>query len=393
MSVPGPVLGPCDPWIDGADLAACCDVAEGSGVKASLDVVFEGGTNTDMRLVALEPGEDGNLITIQIDRGAGGTAETTAVLTGTHIVVTTSADGGGANTATANDVIVAVQAEAEELVTIAAINGNGEGVLPNQKFIVPETPLAGGGPDPLLDVMALEASMALFEISGRQFTGLCGPVTVRPCRGSCGCWGSAAAGPWYWSSAPYGFGWAWGWRNECGDRCGCEPMSRVKLAGYPVREIVEVKIDGVVVDPASYRLDRWRYLTRMDDPGPPVVRRHWPSCQNMSLEDDQPGTFSVSYRYGVDPPQLGRDAAAELGCQLYLQCADSDSCLLPEGTTKVDREGITIERGLLANWFDPTKPTGLPRLDTFLKAYWATRGRRRPMTFSPDVPPFPLRMT
>jgi hypothetical protein len=250
----------------------------------------------------------------------------------------------------------------------------------------------------IFDAVALEASMALYEVSGRLFTGLCDPVTVRPCRDGCSCWGpsSLGLGPWYWSSAAWGAG-GWGWGNECGDRLGCRPLSRIRLAGYPVREIVEVLVDGAVL-PAlddngnpNYRLDRWRFLVRMDDPGPPVQPRSWPACQNLALDETQPGTFAITYRSGVDPPELGRRAASELACQLYASCAAA-KCVLPAGATKVTRQGVTVERGLLANWFDPTKPTGLVALDLFLKSYWRTRAARRPAVFSPDLQPFARRL-
>lgn len=239
----------------------------------------------------------------------------------------------------------------------------------------------------LLDTVAVEASMALFEISGRQFTGLC-ENTVRPCTQVCGCSLATGLGNWYWSSYP---GLAWGWWNENGERVGCEPMSVWRLSGYPVRDVTQVLIDGQVVDPGGYRLDGWRNLVRLDDPGPPVVKRYWPGCQNMSLNSDQPGTFEVSYRYGVDPPQLGRDAACQVAYQLYLGL-NGRGCKLPTGTTKVARQGITIERGLLANWLDPSKPTGLVVVDTFLAAYWRKRQGRRGAVYSPDVQRFGLRV-
>jgi hypothetical protein len=254
-----------------------------------------------------------------------------------------------------------------------------------------------GSDTSLLDMVAIEASMALFEISGRQFTGLC-DRTVRPCRQECDCWGPASLGlgPWAWSSAGPP-NWRWGWTNECGDRCGCEPLSRVKLNGYPVREIVEVKIDGDVLAAddddgnPNYRLDGWRWLVRMDTPGDPVTANRWPSCQNLALEDTEDGTFSVSYRHGVDPPELGRRAAAALACQLYLSCSGGD-CVLPAGATKVTRQGVQIDRGLLVNWFDPQKATGVPAIDLFLRGYWRTRSGRRPAVFSPDVQRFARRV-
>jgi hypothetical protein len=246
----------------------------------------------------------------------------------------------------------------------------------------------------LLDTVAVEASMALYEISGRQFPGLCSR-TVRPSRDPCSCWGpsSLGVGPWFWSTNPYGLGGLWGWWSESGDQRGCNPLSIVRLAGYPVREIVEVKIDGAVLPAVdadgnpNYRLDDWRHLVRMGDPGPPYRQRFWPGCQNLDLDDTEAGTFSVSYLWGVDPPQLGRDAAAELACQLWA-AANGQPCKVPAGTTKMVRSGVTIERGLLANWFDPTKSTGLVHLDLFLKAYWRTRAGRRSAIWSPDVQEF-----
>lgn len=251
--------------------------------------------------------------------------------------------------------------------------------------------------DHLLDAVAIEASMALFEISGRQFPGLCAQ-TVRPNRTDCGCWGvSISSGlPWFWSSGALGWN-GWGWWNENGDRRGCQPLSEVRLSGYPVRAITAVKIDGVVLPPLddngnpNYRLDQWRNLVRMADPGPPYQQRFWPSCQNLDLDDDQPGTFSVSYEYGVDPPQLGRDAAATLACQLWAQC-NGQACALPTGATKVTRQGVSVDRDLLASWFDPKGNSGLVQVDLFLAAYWRKQATRRSAVWSPDVQPFAKRV-
>lgn len=246
-------------------------------------------------------------------------------------------------------------------------------------------------PDPeRLEVVAVEASMVLYEVSGRRFSGLC-ETTVRPASQPCRCYATSRAaglGAWYWTSTPYGWAWADG---ECGDTFGCQPMSVWRLNGYPVRQVTQVKIDGAVVDPSGYRLDGWRNLVRLDDPGPPVVRRAWPGCQNMSLNDDQPGTFSVSYQYGIDPPPIGLDAACQLACQLYLACSNQ-KCELPSGATKVTRQGVQVDRGLLANWFDPTKPTGLVAVDAFLAAYWSRARGRRPAVFSQDVQKFGRRV-
>lgn len=234
---------------------------------------------------------------------------------------------------------------------------------------------------------AYMASQLLYEISGRLWPGI-QTRHVRPKRDRCGCWGSSSiAQPWYWTLSPWG-GAGWYWRSEGGDQAGCSPVSRVYLAGWPVRDIIEVKIDGVVLDPTqpdqNYRLTRNRWLERMSDPGPPVVPQMWPGCQNMALDDDQPGTFSVIYEWGQAPPLLGRSAAAQLGVQMYLALYGSDECQLPVGATEIVRQGIKIERGLFANFLDPAKSTGLVVVDAFLRAYWRPRGSRRPSIWNPD---------
>lgn len=247
----------------------------------------------------------------------------------------------------------------------------------------------------VLDTVALEASMALFELSGRQFHGLCGPITVRPARDPEWCWPSSMGlGPWQWSWLPgQGYGW---WNPEGGRSLGCEAMSVVKLQNYPVREIVEVKIGGVVLPPLddnghpNYRLDNWRDLVRMNSPESPTLQRKWPGCQDMSLDSSQGGTFAVTYKWGVDPPQIGRDAAIQIACQLFKSCSGA-ACEIPTNATRVTRQGITVDRGLLVNWFNPKVATGIVAVDLFLASYWQARGARRPAVWSPDVQPFARR--
>lgn len=246
-----------------------------------------------------------------------------------------------------------------------------------------------------LDVFAVSASMILFELSGRRFNGVCSE-TVRPCRGGCTCWEFTNPGAYWgawWPGGPQAWGWGSG-EDSCRERaCGCAALSTVRL-GYPVNEIVEVKIDGAVVDPATYRVDEWRELVRLADTAfTPPQPRFWPSCQDLMVDDTQPGSFSVTYTRGIAPPPLGMQAAAQLACQLYLSCNGGD-CALPSGVTRITRQGITIERGLLASWFRETRfgqgwATGLPILDAFLTAYNPNALTRAPAVFTPDNPRFP----
>lgn len=274
-------------------------------------------------------------------------------------------------------------------------------VLPPCDSWISATDLAGcvsPGDDPARTQAAVMASMLMYELSGRQFSGICGPVTVRPCRNQCQAgWGGAGGWQWSWGywSGDWGYGWFWG--NEAGGRlCSCGYDSLVELAGYPVSEVSEVKIDGQVLPGTfdggapTYRLDQWRYLTRLSDPAVPDMPLHWPACQRLDLEDDQPGTWSVSYTYGVAPPPLGVQAAVQIGCQLLLAMS-GQPCQLPANASKLVRQGVTIERIVPLAKQLRTGGTGLFLVDSFLAAYNPAALRRRPSVFSPDVP-FPVRV-
>ena len=190
------------------------------------------------------------------------------------------------------------------------------------------------------------------EFSGRQFPGVC-ERTVRPCE----CRDCPPAG--------------------C---CGCCHLSRVKLAGYPVRSVDEVKIDGAVIPPEQYRVDRYKWLVYLADEN--GRRQSWPGCQRLDLDDTEADTFSVTYTYGADPPEAGILAAAELACQIAT-AATGGECALPPGTTRVTRQGITVdlEKAQAALM-------SLPLVSLFLATYNPAGLRRRSSVWSPDLQPF-----
>lgn len=252
--------------------------------------------------------------------------------------------------------------------------------------------------EPTRTSFAVIASMLAYELTGRQFSGICGPVTVRPCRNQCQSgWGGTGGWQWSWGywSGDWGYGWAWGNENG-GRRCSCGYDSLVELAGYPVSEVTQVKIGGQVLPTTfddgapTYRLDEWRYLTRLSDPAALGEPLHWPGCQRLDLEDDQPGTWSVTYTYGVSPPPLCVEAAIQLGCQLLLAKTGAP-CQLPANVTKMVRQGNTIERVTPLAGLLRSGGTGLTLVDAAIAAYNPKGLRRRPSVFSPDTP-FPVRV-
>lgn len=217
-----------------------------------------------------------------------------------------------------------------------------------------------------LEWAAQMASDILFELSGHRYSGVC-EATVRPCADRVSCWTPNL----HWRAAD----------------CACRRLSSVRLAGYPVREILEVVIDDTVIDPYDYRLDRSRELVRLNGD-------IWPSCQRLDLDSGE-GTFFVTYAYGVDPPLAGKGAAAQLACQIAEQCPGADNpagdCDLPEGTVRMTRQGLTIDTQQLGLWLLGSLRTGMPLVDIFLSAYGAPKQRRTALLV-PEQDPWPLRV-
>lgn len=210
------------------------------------------------------------------------------------------------------------------------------------------------------------ASQVLYEASGRRFAGIC-QRTVRPCQtDACACGYQILSR-----------GHLVGWDDSCWDgyNCGCQAVSRVKLAGY-VRSIQEVKIDGVVVDPSAYRVDENRWLVRVDG-------SRWPSCQSMDVADTEPGSFAVTYNYGRIPPTSAQQAARQLACEIYKSCTGANECALPTGVTRVTRQGLTFERSFFQRDANGIWRTGLGLVDLYLNSTNPHGLRRRAVFWSP----------
>lgn len=216
------------------------------------------------------------------------------------------------------------------------------------------------------------ASDILFELSGRQFPGTCDAL-VYPCAQRT----FRDPAPDYSTRSTSLF-----ITPSCGcgviDNCGCGGISQVQLGAIPITAITEVRVDGAVVPPASYRVDEFKYLVRTDG-------ENWTCCQDLS---DLPNAFSVEFDYGLEPPPAGVRAAADLACQLALACnpATIGDCKLPQRVTSLTRQGVSMV--LLDPFtFLENGKTGVYSVDLFLATYNPYRLRRPPMVMSPDVGP------
>ena len=203
--------------------------------------------------------------------------------------------------------------------------------------------------------------------------GLC-EVTVRPCGRRCG----TASGFMYWPVLT-GSG---QWINVtcgCADQaCGCCTVSDIPLDG-PVDSIVEVLINGVVVDPDTYRVDNGYRLTRVSP------SEAWPMCQNLSLPGTEEDTFQIRYLRGVPVPVDGQYALAALAAELKLACQDED-CRLPARVQEITRQGIQMS---LVNDVDFLRSGlfGVPEADMWVTAVNPNNQSSQSAVWSPDMQP------
>ena len=238
----------------------------------------------------------------------------------------------------------------------------------------------------LAEQMAAVASEILYIATKRVYTGVTGPVTVRPLArptdvdtrfGHRGVpQGYLAAG-----SQSTAYGMPGGGVNYFGS----SKPSEVELGGFPVVEVTMVKIDGVVIPPNEYYVQDRRVLVRAipTAEATPTERFGWPMSQRLDLPDSEDGTFSVTYMYGVAPPASGVLAAQTLAVQLVLNAVGGDNSL-PQRTTSVSRQGVSVQ---VASVVDLLKAgmTGIYEVDVFVEAVNPNRSRLPSLVWSPDI--------
>lgn len=249
-------------------------------------------------------------------------------------------------------------------------------------------------PDDVILEAALAASHALWELSGRRYPGLCSDV-VRPCPRRPGHEVDGWQEPSGWLT-PYGWHPSWGsllvgglWCG-CGEgpKCGgcCGAPSQIKLGGRPIiPNSVSVEIDGASLPSTSWQILDGVWLVRVDG-------EFWPCCQDFSVPDGDPGTWSVAYSYGRQPPITGVRAATVLARELSLDCAGSSLCRLPARVTTVTRQQTTMAI------VDPLEflgkgLTGITSVDLFLASERYGRSHRMASFSSPDRPRYIRRVT
>lgn len=137
-------------------------------------------------------------------------------------------------------------------------------------------------------------------------------------------------------------------------------------------------MDGVVVSGTAYRVDNNRYLVRTDG-------NLWPYCQNLRLDDTQPGTFSVTVKFGEDVPADAAMAVGELACE-FLKADRGEDCMLPRNITSLVRQGVTITLPDMTTLLQSSRLTGLRLVDLFISTWNPAGLIGRSRAFSVDDP-------
>lgn len=226
--------------------------------------------------------------------------------------------------------------------------------------------------------MAIEI---LNAASGRQF-GEC-VVTYQPCRRECALdiapidmWSLldirsaslAMYSPWadaYYSTMVCA--------NCRADDCACVDLVDIELWHRNISEILDVTIDGALLDPANYRLWRGR-LVRTDGEA-------WPECQDATVGNGSVGTWSISYRHGRPVPSGGQVAAGVLSCEITKALCNDTTCALPKRVQSITRQGVSVA------FLDPQDfltegKTGIYLVDLWLHQVNPNRLARRARAFS-----------
>lgn len=234
------------------------------------------------------------------------------------------------------------------------------------------------------------ASYTMWAATGRRY-GLC-EVTVLPCNRPRPAplyrtyplgWNGAGLPAFgdsddYFLPYPILAGGQW-FNTTCGGTgCSCAARCEVDLPA-PAAAIVEVRLDGVVVDGAAYEIADRHILVRIDG-------ACWPTCQVYGVQ--VPG-FEVTYLRGSEPPEAVAFASRVLACQFAKLCAGGE-CSLPYQLRSLTRSGVSVEVGSTA----PAGPlrgpvvTGIAVVDQIIAAD-NPHGliQRRDVVSPDDVPP------
>lgn len=220
-------------------------------------------------------------------------------------------------------------------------------------------------PEAINAIMA--ASLVLFSMSGQKYGGVWTTTEQYTCETTgapAGCSYDPGQGG-YWNPTIGAYTYVLG--RPPGPRTG-GPGGDIRLRGRPVRQITQVSVNGVVVDPSQYELLN-RAILR------PKSGMSWGLCSSPV----------ITYDYGTEPPVTGKIAARKLADEFVLAFNGDDRCSLPSNVTSVARQGLSFSIFDSQDFLDKGL-VGIYEVDLFLRSVNPSRAAKRPRVFSPDLP-------
>lgn len=180
----------------------------------------------------------------------------------------------------------------------------------------------------------------------------------------------------------------------------------ITLQGRPVIEVssvVRTYPDGTEV-PLEYTLENGHRIrltgyVQMGQSswvnGDPAFYNSQYFTQNSMVDPTQTGGFfltipdrviSITYSYGSPPPKELAWAIEVLAKEIVLAMTNPDDCRLPDRTTSVTRQGVTLSL-LTHDQFIEKGLTGIPEVDTALRVFNPSKAKRPARVYSPTSPP------
>lgn len=155
---------------------------------------------------------------------------------------------------------------------------------------------------------------------------------------------------------------------NCALYCGCAGVNGVWLEA-PVGEILEVKVDGVVLDADSYHVEDGNRLIRHG------IGATWPACGGKD--------FTVTYLNAYPVDAMGAYAGGVLAWEFLKSITSAKNCRLSARATAVSRQGINME---LTPGMFPDGTTGLEEVDVYLRLWNPAGIKHAPKVYSIDAP-------
>lgn len=190
----------------------------------------------------------------------------------------------------------------------------------------------------LLDAID-DASLVLYYLTGKQFSGTC-TATVRPPCLSGGC------------------------------HCGCTP-NQINLGLWPVTDLTSVRYEGVTYTGSAltdeFHILGHRYLARKDGESFRTGNQWAVSGGEFDTLDDG-YVFEVEIEYGLTGPRLLTRAARALACQFVIVCCTDKPCKLPDRVTSITRSNISMEIGSVMELLEKGR-TGIFEVDLAISVF------------------------